>query len=400
MFDATHVEVKRWFTEGLVDGVRIDHPDGLSDPAGYLAWLRELTGPDAWIVIEKILAVDEALDPTLPVAGTTGYDALREIGGLFVDPTGRQALTELVDSAGDDYAGPRRRTRTQGRGRHRDAAQRAGPAVPGHRRRHRRRPPRPRRRGRRAAQPRRRVPVGLPVAGHGAAGGAGRNRRRGSRISAEPLAIVAAAVDDQHGGRGAAAAAVRRRHRQVDGGLPLLPRRAAGVAQRGRRRARVVRRRRRRVPRPRRGPGAAVAVGDDDAVHPRHQARRGRPRPHRRAVAGAVAVGRARRPSGRMHARRPTRRPALFLWQNVFGVWPADGHVTDELRERLHAYAEKAIREAGAAHHAGTIPTTSSSRPCTRWLDEVLDGPVGHRADRHWSPGSTSTAAATRLARS
>ena len=46
------------------------------------------TGPDAWIVIEKILAVDEALEPTLPVAGTTGYDALREIGGLFVDPTG------------------------------------------------------------------------------------------------------------------------------------------------------------------------------------------------------------------------------------------------------------------------------------------------------------------------
>ena len=57
-----------------------------------------------WIVIEKILAVDEALDPTLPVGGTTGYDALREIGGLFVDPTGKQALTELVDSAGGDYA--------------------------------------------------------------------------------------------------------------------------------------------------------------------------------------------------------------------------------------------------------------------------------------------------------
>ena len=88
VFDATHVEVKRWFTEGLVDGLRIDHPDGLSDPAGYLEWLRELTGPDAWIVIEKILAPDEALEPTLPVAGTTGYDALRDIGGLLVDPSG------------------------------------------------------------------------------------------------------------------------------------------------------------------------------------------------------------------------------------------------------------------------------------------------------------------------
>ncbi|MDT5195422.1 MAG: (1-_4)-alpha-D-glucan 1-alpha-D-glucosylmutase [Mycobacterium sp.] len=99
VFDATHVEVKRWFDEGLVDGLRIDHPDGLSDPGGYLAWLRELTGPDAWIVIEKILAVDEALEPTLPVAGTTGYDALREIGGVFVDPTGALTRGEPPDSA-------------------------------------------------------------------------------------------------------------------------------------------------------------------------------------------------------------------------------------------------------------------------------------------------------------
>ena len=100
MFDATHVEVKRWFDEGLVDGVRIDHPDGLSDPAGYLAWLRELVGPQAWIVIEKILAVDEALDPTLPVAGTTGYDALREIGGVFIDPGGAGPLTASWNRAG------------------------------------------------------------------------------------------------------------------------------------------------------------------------------------------------------------------------------------------------------------------------------------------------------------
>ena len=54
-------------------------------------------------MIEKILAVDEALDETLPVAGTTGYDALREIGGVFVDPAGEEALTALVDSAGADY---------------------------------------------------------------------------------------------------------------------------------------------------------------------------------------------------------------------------------------------------------------------------------------------------------
>ena len=54
-------------------------------------------------LIEKILAVDEALELSLPVDGTTGYDALREIGGLFIDPAGRQALTDLVDTTGDDY---------------------------------------------------------------------------------------------------------------------------------------------------------------------------------------------------------------------------------------------------------------------------------------------------------
>src|SRR6201999_3711629 len=99
-FEAPHAGVARWVKDGLVDGVRIDHPDGLTDPNGYLAWLRGLLGPDAWIVIEKILAVDEALEPTLPVGGTTGYDVLREIGGLFVDPSGAPALTALVEPAG------------------------------------------------------------------------------------------------------------------------------------------------------------------------------------------------------------------------------------------------------------------------------------------------------------
>ncbi len=104
VFEASHSEVARWFSEGLVDGVRIDHPDGLADPCGYLAWLRELVGAEAWIGIEKILAVDEALDLSLPVDGTTGYDVLRDVGGIFVDPSGAAALTSLVESSGVDYA--------------------------------------------------------------------------------------------------------------------------------------------------------------------------------------------------------------------------------------------------------------------------------------------------------
>ncbi len=63
VFEASHSAVARWFSEGLVDGVRVDHPDGLTDPAGYLTRLRDLVGPQAWIVIEKILAVGRAPRP-------------------------------------------------------------------------------------------------------------------------------------------------------------------------------------------------------------------------------------------------------------------------------------------------------------------------------------------------
>jgi (1->4)-alpha-D-glucan 1-alpha-D-glucosylmutase len=65
----------------------------------------------------------------------------------------------------------------------------------------------------------------------------------------------------------------------------------------------------------------------------------------------------------------------LFLWQNIFGVWPADGEVTDELRGRLHAYAEKAIREA-AWHTSWNDPDADFEGAVHSWLDDMLDGPV------------------------
>jgi len=94
VFAATHGEPLRWIAEGLADGLRIDHPDGLRDPAGYLARLRA-EAPGAWLVVEKILDVDEEL-PDWPVDGTTGYDALREVCGLFVDPAGRRAYPSRI----------------------------------------------------------------------------------------------------------------------------------------------------------------------------------------------------------------------------------------------------------------------------------------------------------------
>ncbi|MBW3554793.1 MAG: malto-oligosyltrehalose synthase, partial [Gemmatimonadetes bacterium] len=74
VFDAIHGRVLEWVREGSLDGLRVDHPDGLRRPAEYFERLRE-AAPDAWIVVEKILMPDEPLR-RWPVDGTTGYDAL------------------------------------------------------------------------------------------------------------------------------------------------------------------------------------------------------------------------------------------------------------------------------------------------------------------------------------
>ena len=96
VFNATHRCLKELVGEGLIDGVRVDHPDGLTDPFGYLTRLRELIGQDTWLIVEKILAADEPLDPRLNIHGTTGYDALREFDGVFVDAGATDRLGELA----------------------------------------------------------------------------------------------------------------------------------------------------------------------------------------------------------------------------------------------------------------------------------------------------------------
>lgn len=93
VFAATHELILRWAADGEVDGIRVDHPDGLRDPAGYLTRLRE-AAPDAWLVVEKILEYGEEL-PDWPVDGTTGYDALAAVGGLFIDPDTEGDFTAL-----------------------------------------------------------------------------------------------------------------------------------------------------------------------------------------------------------------------------------------------------------------------------------------------------------------
>jgi len=94
VFEDTHELILKWLKRGELEGLRVDHPDGLSDPAEYLRRLRS-AAPDAWIVTEKILQPDERLPENWPVEGTTGYDFLNLANGLFIDPHGEAPLNEL-----------------------------------------------------------------------------------------------------------------------------------------------------------------------------------------------------------------------------------------------------------------------------------------------------------------
>jgi (1->4)-alpha-D-glucan 1-alpha-D-glucosylmutase len=96
VFGETHELIATWLREGVLDGLRVDHPDGLRDPKRYFERLRR-EAPDAWIVAEKILESDEKLRTDWPVNGTTGYDFLNHVTRLFVDPRAEEPLTTLYE---------------------------------------------------------------------------------------------------------------------------------------------------------------------------------------------------------------------------------------------------------------------------------------------------------------
>ena len=94
VFERTHALILRLWEERLIDGVRIDHVDGLTDPAGYCRTLRERMGPDAIIWIEKILGAGEPLAKDWGIDGTSGYDFMEEVSALLHDPAGEAPLGE------------------------------------------------------------------------------------------------------------------------------------------------------------------------------------------------------------------------------------------------------------------------------------------------------------------
>ena len=93
VFAATHALIRSWCDDG-VTGLRIDHPDGLRDPLDYLDRLRSFAAQQ-WITVEKILEPGEELPASWPVAGTTGYDAMREVNGVFIDHDHERDFTLL-----------------------------------------------------------------------------------------------------------------------------------------------------------------------------------------------------------------------------------------------------------------------------------------------------------------
>ena len=388
VFDASHAEVGRWFDEGLVDGLRIDHPDGLARPAGYCVALRDLIGDTAWIVIEKILAPDEALDPGLPVHGTTGYDALREIGGLFIDPSGESTLTALYARSGVDRGATEQQvselkttsaTVTLGSELARvcrsivaevgtdhpllaDAVSSLLTHVHVYRFDY----------------------LNLTAVGPTAIAETVRTRPE----LAEPLQLVATAL------AGDSEAAVRIQQlcgavtaksvedclfyrdarlvslNEVGGEPSLFGVSAAEFHERSGTRARL-------------WPHAMVTLST-------HDTKRSEDVRARIGVLSQLAdewAERVQRWSQIVLSPDPA--TTLFLWQNVFGVWPVDGEVSETLRARLYSYAEKAIREA-ALHTSWNDPDTAFESAVRDWVDALIDGPVSKeltalvaRADAH-----------------
>lgn len=103
VFQEAHQLLLRLIRQGIVRGCRIDHVDGLYDPGRYLRHLRELTGRDGgdpdpslfYIVVEKILGREESLPDTWPVHGTTGYEFLNDVNGLFVAVDHKRLFTDI-----------------------------------------------------------------------------------------------------------------------------------------------------------------------------------------------------------------------------------------------------------------------------------------------------------------
>ncbi|MDG3012026.1 malto-oligosyltrehalose synthase [Rhodococcus sp. D2-41] len=370
VFDATHAQLATWVRDDLIDGVRVDHVDGLSDPAGYLTRLRALLGRDRRLFVEKILAPGETLDPSWPVDGTTGYDALRTVGGVFVDPAGEPGLTALshdLPGTGGPYADAHARwyrdlcvdrarkvlgtslspdvnrlLRRCGR-----ADERAGSALI--------------------------EVVGASTVTDSLADAVDRVGRDHPELDGPLTELAAALVTD-----GSAATEVRRLcvgagAKGVEDGAFYVTTRLASLAELG---------------------GAPDRFGVTAAEFHLDQAGRARRHPLTMTTLSTHDTKRGEDVRARIGvlsqfpqlwsrcvteweqlAPSPEHGIGTLLWQTMFGTWPTDGEITGEYRSRLHAFARKAGRET-ATHSSWERVDVAFETLVEHWLDAVLGGPV------------------------
>lgn len=102
VFQHYHKYIKHLIDEGVFHGLRVDHIDGLFDPAGYLQLLRELTGEETYIVVEKILEPGEALPDYWPIQGNTGYDFLSMVNNVFTQKKSEEQFTNFYKELVND----------------------------------------------------------------------------------------------------------------------------------------------------------------------------------------------------------------------------------------------------------------------------------------------------------
>lgn len=111
VLEASHARIFEWLADGTIDGVRVDHVDGLVRPGEYVQTLRS-RAPDAWIVVEKILAMNERLPKAWPIDGTTGYEHSDAVGRLLVDGEAAPALAKTFQAYTGRRAQPPEARRT------------------------------------------------------------------------------------------------------------------------------------------------------------------------------------------------------------------------------------------------------------------------------------------------
>ena len=103
VFEAFHTYVRSLINQGLIDGLRVDHIDGLNDPASYLDQLRELAGENIYLIVEKILAAKERLPDAWKIQGTSGYEFLAIVNNLFTNAFSESALTQSYQQLTGDF---------------------------------------------------------------------------------------------------------------------------------------------------------------------------------------------------------------------------------------------------------------------------------------------------------